>query len=487
MRKLLYIYLFIAAAFLSSCSNDFLDVEPSDAVSEDIIFANTQTADANMVGIYDAIVYYYGLEGYRWVFGPDVMGEDIFVRSTNNYGRFSTQVYPLNYTPESSRVTELWTRGYRVVKSCNDIINKIDGVEGTDNDKNKIKAEALTARAFAFLKLIRMYGEYPYSHTNGPSSKGIIIDLISDPSETIGRSTVEDAYKQIASDLNAAIGLFPTDVNGATAKWRFDKRAAHALLANAYLDMENWSGAATQANAARGGINDGSDLMNQEQYLSGFNSYTSETIWERTFIVGQTHSFLTLASFAYTNDDGDQGFVFGYNSLRAAHSFVNIFADTDYRKKLFATTPADEGVYFTKHRHPNGDMGAGRNIPRIRTSEMYLIEAEAEAAQGNNTKAQDILYSLQQKRDETATESTATGNNLIDEIMLERRKELFAEGHRLFDIKRRNLSYTRTGEEHWQHNGETIQGDDYRLNLPIPLSEINANQEIDKSDQNRGY
>ncbi len=486
MRKLIYSTLFMAITLLSSCSDNFLDVEPSDSVSEDVIFTNTSTADANMIGVYDAIVYYYGLEGYRWIFGPDTMGEDIFVISTNNYGRFSTQIYPLNFTEESSRTTELWTRAYRVVKSCNDLINKIDDVDGTEDAKAKIKAEALTARAFAFLKLVRLYGEYPYSHSEGPSSQGIVIDLISDPSTDVGRSTVGEAYNQIEMDLKEAINTFPTEINTAN-KWRFDKRAAHALLANTYLDMENWSEAATEANAARGGVTDGSDLMSEADYLSGFNTTGVETIWERCFVASQTHSFLTLASFAYTTDDGEQGAVFGYNSLRAAHGLVDIFEDTDYRKKLFPSVIADEGVYFTKFRHPNADMSAARNIPRIRTSEMYLIEAEAQAAQNNSTEAQNLLFTLQSKRDASAVEPTSTGDALIDEIMLERRKELFAEGHRIFDVKRRNLSFSRTGDEHWQLNGEEIQGDDYRLNLPIPLSEINANQEIDKSNQNRGY
>ncbi len=485
MKKLLLYILF--AGLMVSCSDDFLDVEPSDAVSEDIIFSSVTTVDANMIGVYDAIVYSNGVEGYRWIFGPDVMGEDVFVKSINNYGRFSTQIYPLNFTNEGSKTTDLWNRTYRVIKSCNDIINKVDGVEGDDVSKKKLKAEALTARAYCFLKLIRLYGEYAYSHPKGLSSKGIVIDINSDKASPVGRSTVKDAYDQIVKDLSQAIPLFPKEKNEASQKWRLDKRAAYAILANTYLDMEEWNKGAENASAARGNLDDGSDLMSEQVYLNGFNTTEVETIWERAFIQGQTYNFLSLASFAYTDDDGNQGSVFGYNSLRAAKSFVNLFEDTDYRKKLFPSKPADEGSYFTKHRHPEGLMGAGRNIPRIRTSEMYLIEAECQAELGNDVKAQEILFVLQSARDASLEKSSSTGSDLVNEILLERRKELFAEGHRVFDIKRRNTSFVRTGDDHWQHNGVTIDGDDYRLNMPIPLSEMNANDLIDDKDQNRGY
>lgn len=486
MKKILYIYIFITSVLIGGCSDDFLDVEPTDAASEDVIFSTVTTVDANMIGVYDAIIYYYGAEGYRWIMGPDVMAEDIFVRSLNNYGRYSTQIYPLNFTSESSRTTDLWNRTYRVIKSSNDIINNIDRIEdGTALQKAKIQAEALTARAFSFLKLIRLYGEYAYSQN--PESKGIVVDLNSNPAELIGRSTVKDAYDQIVKDLEVAINLFSMENLEIGPKWRLNKQAAHAILANAYLDMEQWADAAFHANSARNGVTDGSDLMDESSYLSGFNTTGVETIWERAFQSGQTHNFLSIGSFAYTDDDGEQGFVFGYNSLRATSSFVNIFADTDYRKKLFPKKQADEGIYFTKFRHPEGAFASARNIPRIRTAEMYLIEAEAEAAGGNSTKAQNLLYTLQSKRDSGASKLTSTGIALIEEILLERRRELFAEGHRIFDIKRRNLSFTRTGNEHWQHKGIEIKGDDYRLNLPIPSSEINANAAITTSDQNRGY
>jgi len=76
--------------------------------------------------------------------------------------------------------------------------------------------------------------------------------------------------------------------------------------------------------------------------------------------------------------------------------------------------------------------------------------------------------------------STATGSDLIDAIILERRKELAFEGDRVYDLMRRQLTWTkfRTFDE------ETITWDNTFLINPIPRAEIDTNPNI---VQNDGY
>ena len=118
---------------------------------------------------------------------------------------------------------------------------------------------------------------------------------------------------------------------------------------------------------------------------------------------------------------------------------------------------------------------------------MLLIEAECEAELQNYSEAQDALYLIQRRANPGVTKSTETGQALIDQILLERRKELFGEGFRWQDIKRRQLPFVRTGD-HWVKLSFTAQDPDYfRLTFPIPQSEIDANNALDNSDQNIGY
>ena len=91
--------------------------------------------------------------------------------------------------------------------------------------------------------------------------------------------------------------------------------------------------------------------------------------------------------------------------------------------------------------------------------------------------ANRLLYELRAERIEGYTAQTYPG--LLAEIIKERRCELVWEGHRLFDARRLKVTMTR--------EGKTISADDYRLTLPIPQAEIDANSGISESDQNYGY
>ena len=88
------------------------------------------------------------------------------------------------------------------------------------------------------------------------------------------------------------------------------------------------------------------------------------------------------------------------------------------------------------------------DVPYMRAGEMYLIEAEGYARAGEAAKAQDALYTLAVNRDPSYVKSTKTGQGLIDEIMIQRRVELWGEGFRFLDLKRLNLPLDRTGANH---------------------------------------
>ncbi|PTS91729.1 RagB/SusD family nutrient uptake outer membrane protein, partial [Flavobacterium sp. HMWF030] len=117
------------------------------------------------------------------------------------------------------------------------------------------------------------------------------------------------------------------------------------------------------------------------------------------------------------------------------------------------------------------------DVPYMRAAEMYLIEAEAKARLGQ-ADAADILFELEKARDPKYVLSTNTGQALVDEILLQRRIELWGEGFRFFDLKRTNSSLDRTGAN---HDSSIVGGvfvvpaGDKRWQWLIPVDEINAN------------
>jgi hypothetical protein len=115
----------------------------------------------------------------------------------------------------------------------------------------------------------------------------------------------------------------------------------------------------------------------------------------------------------------------------------------------------------------------------MRAPEMLLIEAEAKARQGE-ADAATLLYDLQSNRDTAAVASGNTGEDLINEIMVERRKELYCElGVEWFDAKRLRTGMPRTANHRVSMDADPILADDKRFILCIPQAEIDANEFIE--------
>ena len=98
------------------------------------------------------------------------------------------------------------------------------------------------------------------------------------------------------------------------------------------------------------------------------------------------------------------------------------------------------------------------DLVMMRTSEMYLIKAEAAAhLAGKESEAQQLLYTLRNarmKEGKTAAAVTETGDVLIQEIWKERRKELWGEGFALTDLIRNQQSVERK-----EYDGKITVGD----------------------------
>lgn len=138
-----------------------------------------------------------------------------------------------------------------------------------------------------------------------------------------------------------------------------------------------------------------------------------------------------------------------------------------------------------------------KNKPKpFRTSELYLILAEASAASGQETTANAALNTLRAARIDGYQNHTYSGTTLVDMIREERAKELLGEGFRMSDLRRWNLGFERDGS--WPNmpsiEAAYIQSNiaisfkpgDYRYVWPIPQHEMQINPQL-KGQQNPGY
>ncbi|MFT3909936.1 MAG: RagB/SusD family nutrient uptake outer membrane protein [Ferruginibacter sp.] len=166
----------------------------------------------------------------------------------------------------------------------------------------------------------------------------------------------------------------------------------------------------------------------------------------------------------------------------------------DIRKQCWTapgagTSSAD--VDYNQHKFQVPEIGQWHgDYVYMRSAEMYLIEAEALARQGNDADAQAVLEELIVSRYPTYDAGSFSGQALLNEIFLQRRIELWGEGFALMDIKRLNQGLNRpTGPGN--HGSPSLDPvvyttgpQDPRFLMRIPLREIDYNTAMTAADQN---
>jgi len=338
----------------------------------------------------------------------------------------------------------------------------------------------MALRGWAYFNLVQMYGKR-YNAAARPNNQ-LGVPLILEPTkEGLPRNTVEEVYTQINKDLTDAIRLLPV---ARANNSHINQQVAKGILARVALTQQNWTLAEQMAAEARQGW----PLMSQAQYLEGFAEINNpEWMWGFDHLEDQSEFFGGYHSYISSN--------FNSSVIRqtpkAINSLVyNRIPSTDIRSQMWVRTPTAAnsivppgGVrvpfMVQKFRLPGtpstSTMG---DVPYMRTAEMILIQAEAQARQGKNAEAAATLFTLVRARDTAATQSTRTGADLIDEIMFNRRIELWGEGFRFLDLKRTNSPLNRNGANHNPAVAVLfdVPAGDNQWEFLIPRAELDANK-----------
>ena len=122
----------------------------------------------------------------------------------------------------------------------------------------------------------------------------------------------------------------------------------------------------------------------------------------------------------------------------------------------------------------------GDDMPVLRVAEMYLIRAEGLArGSGSAADAREDVNAIRNRAGLDYVSSSLSGEDLIDEIITQRRYELAFEGDRRHDLQRLGRPITSS-------SGTVQPGETQRI-LPIPNRAIQVNDALDQSSQNPGY
>ena len=457
LKNKIYIPLLIAALSMGSCKKSYLDTAPTDSIADDQAYKTTANAMANLNGIHRSMFIQYfsqdqGGQGSVNL-NVDYMGEDIVNSiSTSAYGNYKWINHKSALTSSSTNAF-VYSFYYRIIANANGLIANIDNAVGPQADKDQIKAEALTYRAWAHFALVQLFGiRYDAAGNNTQLGVPLITAQINEHTPGQPRATVEAVYAQINKDLDLAITTFAT-ASGRKLKSHFNINVSKGIKARVALAQGKWAIAAQ--NASEAGV--GFPLMSAADYLAGFNNINNaEWMWGSYQQDDQTTYFYSF--FAYMGTFGSSANK--TNPKRINSVLFNKLSDDDVRKSLWDPTGTNKAfpiptggirATYQQRKFTNAGITSIGDLVHMRASEMYLIEAEARAhlgVEGNaaeTTKAQTVLNVLAKARNPKYVLSTNTGQSLLEEIYIQRRAELWGEGFRFFDLKRLNLPLDRTG------------------------------------------
>jgi tetratricopeptide (TPR) repeat protein len=470
---------FLSAILLTSIiscdSDEFLDEPvPTDSVTSVAAYGTVSGVEASLTGTYSVLRDYFashdtaGAKAYY--LGADVMGTDVTCPDFNWY-IFETR-WDVVDSSNGRRVAWAWGMYYSVANSARTHIKGISESPGlSDSQKSAYIAELQALEAHCYFNLARYYSG---SYAAGDSQPGIPLYTQPQSVDNTGapRGTLKDTYDRITSQLESAIPNIPTTLSH---KYRFNRSVAQGVLARVYLEMGEWQKAADMANAAKAGY----PLMDSAEYQAGFNDINNdEWMWGIPVNAEEQFGFARFYSFIDHTSNG-------YNDLYIWNDFADLFTSpTDARKNLIVVNnPSDPfKTYITTKFRDLADQSG--DLVFMRSSEMWMIEAEALAELNMLDDAKDALLEVLKARDPNAALSTAsTKEDLIDEILVERRKEFYGElGLGYFDLKRRNKGLVRDGASQRWHL--TVPAGDSRWKFKIPQDEIEKNVNLTEADQN---
>ncbi len=339
-----------------------------------------------------------------------------------------------------------WDLSYSEIQICNIVLEGLEKIQRNESNKNqfdRIKGTALYHRAKQHFNLAMTFCKY-YDKTNAASDLGIPLKLTSDIGEKVVRSTLEQTYSKIISDLKEASELLPNSQNDPTF---VAKGGAYGLLARVYLFTDNYVEALNSADSS----------YKYHNYIENYNSVNSAP--SRPF------------SGFYTKEMHIYGImrrqIQNFSVGTISKELYEMYDQNDLRKTLFFRTNTEGNPTF------RGSYASRQLFTATATDEILLIEAECGVRLNKLSDARNALNLLLVNRYKTGTYQpiTSTNNNeLLDIIIRERRKELVTRGLRWQDIKRLNRDPRYTKDLIRKIGSEiyTLPSNDSRYIFPIP-------------------
>ena len=414
-------------------------------------------------------------EAYKfWGTTSWLLDDNIWIRDLKNFIHPSMGAF--TWQPSTSPMGNdlgnsfTWFDWYNVIQACNTVIDQLEKVSGTQEEKDFVFGQALLLRAYNYFNLVNFYAlPYTDSLTDPNINPGVPLLLKGGVSlERVPRNTVAEVYQQIEKDILKGTELL-LGANKTDDIMRINHLAGYLLASRVYLHMGKWQQCIDAANKM---LSNKSTLMTLSSWgpADPLNkpivaNRNIESIWE----------FSAVSKFS---------FIIDYDDLFISPDLMSCFEPGDLRATIYTN-----GIRCRKTGFYDGPV---TDVPGMafRVSEAYLNRAEAYAHQFKEGQTNGLAASLSdlnllRKNRFTIADyrdlQTSDADQLMDWCRLEKRREFFhEESHRWFDLRRAGMpsivhEYDKTGGHPERFK---LQKRDPGYLLEIPQSAILLNNKL---------
>lgn len=528
-----YIHILLAVALLSPATScdDFLDVEPANTQTTENFYKTEAQFEQALVGLYGVLKvvpkYLLTMSEFR--------SDNIWIETDvkqNDY--VDVAVFNSNGLLTDNLVSDCWSEYFTIVASANTFLDKIEAIEFNDEKvKRQYTAEARFIRAYAYFDLVRFFGRVPASTSA----------LSTEQAFNLKQSEAIEVYNDIiVPDLEYAIeNLAETaaDFQGKERSERISNIAARAMLGKVYLTMAGFP------HYVDGMKNKAQTLFKEVlDYADSTGKYWAKTAdeWDHMWIHENDNKYylfelqyiaeanqgnpmvtLSLSSNPGTEWCGDKLITgtkvyVGYDLLsymvqkdtltniyfdKRAAGTVNIKETVDEDGNIVTSEGNTFYVKFFENKIKRANLGYSdmdativdrtywpQNYPLLRLEDIMLLYAECA---GNTEEGRKQVNKIRERAGVAPIADNLTEEEYQKAVADERRYELCQEGHRWFDLVRRNeyvetlqtmfRTYDTTDTGLYTGFAERVTKDVYLY--PIPQSQIQVREGL--YTQNPGY
>jgi len=526
IKSLMTVGLFSLALVNTSCIEE---TEPTQYATQDQAERSSSATKAQAMAIpaqFGAMDDDY-VDDYKWhaPFGypammiiRDIMGNDMGFPTSSYASHFYRFGSCQNLGGQYIYAAYIWTYYYKLIQTANSVISVVKP-ETASSDQLGYLGAAYAVRALAYLDIARMYEFLPNEMTtsinaDGNDVAGLTVPIVTptmteQEARNNPRATKAEMVAFIQSDI-ANAKTYISHISDRMNRTLPDLACVYGLEARLDLWTENYTAAATAAQNAISAADmsplseavalDKATGMNSPSQFMWCVNLVKESNAVQSGIVNFTSWMSNQTTFGYTGAATGQYMI-------CDKKFYDRISNSDWRKKWwqapegsslrdqseknhieYLTADDQEGLpayAAIKFRPGQGNtedynVGTAVAIPLMRVEEMYLIKAEAEAHSNPSTGLATLTDFMKTYRNPSYSSVATSEADVIDEIIFQKRVELWGEGQIFFDYKRLNMSVNRgyTGTPFFNLLRLNTNGRPAWMNLVISVSEYQDNQAV---------